>query len=200
MGSWNYSKYDNDTNEVINILMRYAYAPVLRGGIGPFSFEMPTGNEHNYQLKRKNGGLLMTLPGGQIVGYILKSVPKFPLNQSEPSLNAMECDESLINAPATPTRRKRSALDGGSPGYNPSYRIKKLAENLFSEGLTSPPLPSDQLELIQDKDAMTSERIEQLIKSGDMKQEKLAKFVQSLEKESQGRDMNSSSTEKFSFK
>ena len=184
LGSWNYSKYDNATNEVINILMKYSYAPVLSGGIGPFSFEVPVRNGHNYQLKRKNGGLLLSLPGGQIIGYILKSVPKFPDNQSEPTLNVSHCDEIPLNNPARSSRRRRSAMDTDSPNYNIARRIRDLAEALFSEGL-SPSLPADHLQLMRDRDAVTSDHIEELIKSGDLKQEQLSKFMHKIDKKPQ---------------
>ena len=175
LGSWNYSSVDNDS--VINTLMKYAYAPVLSGGVGPFSFEAPAGYDHNYQLKRKNGGLLLNLPGGQVIGYLLRTIPKFPENQTQPTLNVTECDESLISPPLTSRRRRRSVPEEDS---NTASDIRKLARTLFSEELVPP--PREHVELIKDSKVVSSEYIQELIKSGEMKQEQLTKFVQSIDK------------------
>ena len=176
LGSWDYS-VDNDNNTVINTLMKYAYAPVLSGGLGPFSFEAPAGYDHNYQLKRKNGGLLLTLPGGQVIGYVLRTIPKFPENQTQPTLNVTECDEITTSPSPTNRRRRRSVPEEDS---NTASDIRKLARTLFSEELVPP--PREHVELIKDSKVVSSEYIQELIKSGEMKQEQLTKFVQSIDK------------------
>lgn len=179
LGAWDSANYENQTNEAVNILMKYAYAPVLTGGVGPFSFEFPAGNEHNYQLRRKNGGLLITLPGGQVIGYIMKSMPKFPLNQTEPPMDVIQCDEDPTNSPLLKRREKRSNLDDSS--QDTYFSIKELAKSLFSEGL-GPVMPADHLELMKDKEMMSARYIEKLIKDGDMKKEELAQFIHSFKK------------------
>jgi hypothetical protein len=177
IGSWNSSNYENQTNEAINILMKYAFAPVLTGGVGPFSFAFPAGNEHNYQLRRKNGGLLLTLPGGQVIGYIMKTMPKFPLNQSVPRMDPMECDET--NNPL-PKMRGRRSVSEDQPESGISS-IKELAKSLFSEAV-GPVVPVDHLALMRDRDMVSSQYIEKLIREGDMKKEQLAEFIRSIEK------------------
>lgn len=177
LGSWNYSMYDDQTNDAVDILLKYAYAPVLNGGVGPFSFETPAGNEHNYQIRRANGGLLITLRGGQVIGYILKTVSKFPNNQTEPSMNVTQCDEDPDTNPTEKSRAKRSIPD--NPKGESAFDLRKLAVSLFSEGLP-PAMPSDHIDLIRDKEVISSKYINQLIKNGDMKQEQLAEFIQSL--------------------
>ena len=178
LGAWNSSNSDQ-TNEAVSILMKYAYAPVLTGGVGPFSFSIPAADEHNYQLRRKNGGLLITLPGGQVIGYIMKSMPRFPNNQSEPQLNGMECDEDLTNTPLPKMRAKRSAT--GDPLQTGVSSIKELAKSLFSEAV-GPVVPADHLTLMRDKDVVSTQYIEKLIRDGDMKKEQLAQFIRSIEK------------------
>ena len=92
-GSWELSD-DNGSSMVMNTLMEYAYASRLIGGIGPFNFETAKALDHNYQIRRKkfNGGLVLTLPGAQVVGYILGTVPKFPPEQYNVATNRTECE------------------------------------------------------------------------------------------------------------
>ena len=76
--------------------MEYAFAERLTGNVGPFSFHNGASN-HNYQIRRKkfNGGLMITLPGAQIVGYVMNSVPKFPFTQEpsdEVAMNVTLCE------------------------------------------------------------------------------------------------------------
>ena len=153
--------------------MKYAYAQVLTGSMGPFNFEFEPGYNHNYQLKRKNGGLLLTLPGGQVIGYIMKTIPKFPRNQTEP---AIEIDRQCGGVKHSTTHRlKRSTMKDEIPI---NFDIKKLAESLFSQGLETP----DYFELAQDGDVLSKKYIDNLIKKGEAKQEKLSKFVSGLGK------------------
>ena len=91
LGSWDFSEYD----VVVNTLMKYAFAEELAGNFGPFSFEVPeSGLGHNFRIARKklNGGIVITLPGAQLVGYIMNSVPKFPSDQNEVTQNRTECE------------------------------------------------------------------------------------------------------------
>ena len=178
LGSWDTSS-DNATNEAINILMKYAYAPVLTGGVGPFSFQFPAGYGHNYQLRRKQGGLLMTLPGGQVIGYILKTVPKFPLNQTDPHNDTVKCEDYLTSSQVPRSRSKRSMSEDASSGS--TFNIKNLARSLFSEGL-GPVIPADHLELMRDRDVVSTKYIEKLIREGDMKREELAEFIHSFDR------------------
>lgn len=80
LGSWEFADNSSSYN-VINTLMEYAFAERLTGTVGPFNFEVPKSESgHNYQIKRKkfDGGLQITVPGAQVVGYIMNTVPKFP--------------------------------------------------------------------------------------------------------------------------
>ena len=178
LGSWNSSNSENQQSEAVNILMKYGYAPVLTGGVGPFSFEFPAGKEHNYQLRRMNGGLQLTLPGAQVIGYIMKTIPKFPLNQTSPPMDVVECNEDSISSP-THLRGKRSSSDEPSSSF--TSNIKKLAKSLFSTKL-GPVLPEEHLELMRDKEMVSTKYIERLIKDGDLKREKLIQFIRSIEK------------------
>lgn len=89
-------------------------------------------------------------------------------------------------------------MDDNSPNLDTARQIKELARTLFAEGL-SPPLPdTDHLELIKDSKVITSEYIDQLIKDGNEKQEKLANFVQDFGKKSSEKPyLNSSTAEEF---
>ena len=170
LGSWNYSDYNSESSNVINILMKYAYAQVLTGGIGPFSFKFPTGLKHNFQVKRKDGGLMITIPGGQVVGYILTTVSRFPQNQNKPVLNPKHCDQ---HSTKSPQRKRRSISDDFVP--EAPIDLKRLAKSLFSEGLHDPPDPVD---LIGDSKMISTKYIEKLIEDGDLKREKLTKFIE----------------------
>ena len=94
LGSWHFSD-EHESSGVINTLMEYAFAEKLSGNFGPFSFDIPKfGSGHNYQIKRNklNGGLVITLPGAQVVGYIMNTIPKFPRKQNRPRLDRTYCD------------------------------------------------------------------------------------------------------------
>ena len=183
IGFQNYSSYDNQTNEAVKVLMKYAYAQVLRGSVGPFSFELPTGFNHNYRLKQQNGGVMLTLPGGQIVGYIMKAIPKFPHNQtSPPALNVLvQCEELPPTSSPTPRSRSKRSSILERPSYNPP-NMKELAKSLFTEEIGSA-LSSDHLELIRDSDILSTQHIEKLLEDGKLKREQLTKFVSNLDKQ-----------------
>lgn len=195
LGSWN-STNSNQTNQAINTLMKYAYAPVLTGGVGPFSFEFPAAYEHKYQLRRRNGGLQITLPGGQVIGYILKTMPKFPLNQSEPRLAAIECTEEPTNSPL-PNQRSKRSVEEDKPETGMS-RIKELARSLFAESL-GPVVPADHLELMRDREVISTKYIEKLIQDGDMKREELAQFVRKFEKKGSPASSPNSTAEDYTY-
>ena len=131
LGSWNFSDSSNEVNNIVQILMKYAYTQILNGGVGPFSFALPTGLDHNFQLKRQNGGLLITLPGGQVIGYILKTVPKFPENQTKPNNSSLQCDTQPLHSS---NRRKRSISEDNVIPKR-IVDLKKYARSLFSESL-----------------------------------------------------------------
>ena len=92
LGSWDFSNEGN-SHFVINTLMEYAFAEQMRGNVGPFSFRLPKNSklDHNYQIKR-SGGLMIVLPGAQVVGYVMNTIPKFPRVQEEISLKRTECE------------------------------------------------------------------------------------------------------------
>ncbi len=145
-------------------MMKYAYAQVLTGSVGPFSFELPTGYAHNYQLKRQSGGLMITIPGGQVVGYLLKMIPKFPFNQTVPPQPG-QCEETPTGAP----HRMRRSNDGPAPIKN----MKQIAFSLFSE---RPYFHTDKNELGD----ISAGYIESIIKDGELNVERVSRFVDSI--------------------
>ena len=194
IGFQNYSSYNNQTNEAVKVLMKYAYAQVLRGSVGPFSFELPTGFNHNYRLKQQDGGVMLTLPGGQIIGYIMKAVPKFPHNQSSPAANVfVQCEElPPTNSPTQRSRSKRSSVFE-RPNYDPP-NMKELAKSFFTEDIGSA-LSSDHLELLKDSEILSAQHIEKLLEDGKAKQEQLTKFVSNLDKQRNPADFANSTIE-----
>ena len=80
LDQWDFS--DTDQINPITVLMEYAFATKLSGTLGPFNFNLPksaSDSEHNFQLKQGlGGGVELTLPGAQVVGYVMDIVPKFP--------------------------------------------------------------------------------------------------------------------------
>ena len=169
LGSWNYSNYESETTNAINILMKFSYAQSLTGGIGPFSFEVQSGTKHNFNIQRKDGGLLIKVPGGQVVAYAMDIVPRFPHNQAPPFSDPMACDEHSDGAAH---QRKRSA-DYDAPG-----NLRGLAKSLFTDeslargrnqGSRNPDLAR----------VVSSDYIEELIKDGEVKKEKVSSFIKS---------------------
>ena len=118
----------NGTESILNILMKYAYANTLTGGYGPFTLA-PVGqartDPHNFRVERKNGGILVTLPGAQLVGYIMTVVPKFPHNQAPPPKRSCQ-------GPPVTNRRKRSANVGPAPALKES-NIRELVNYFFKD-------------------------------------------------------------------
>lgn len=147
LGIWNDSDTDDQTNDVVSILMKYTYAPNLEGGYGPFSFVPADGainNVHSFRVERNRGGILITIPGAQIIGYITSVISKFPGNQSL-SYNSSEstCRElpsSASSAPDSPPaggrRRRRSADEVNEDPQPHQLDVMQLAKSLFSDELS----------------------------------------------------------------
>lgn len=182
LGSWEYLD-DNETNDnIINILMKYAYAPVLTGSVGPFNIELNSGNNHNYQIKRQDGGLLITFPGGQIIAYILRTVQKFPEVQDKPFVNVTQCEsDSLLQK-----KRSKRSVDQELP-----VNLKLLGKTLFSEDLHH---TADHYDLLRDREVISTKYIEQLIRDGNLKQEQLTKFIEKLSQSTRHVSLNISET------
>jgi len=77
--------------------------------VGPFNFEKKDDLPHKLQLKRRSGELLITVPGGKVIGYMLKTVPKFPKDQNAPDNSPINCKQS--GTPPSPSRKQRSVSD-----------------------------------------------------------------------------------------
>lgn len=136
------SDTDNNTNNAVNVLMRYAYAPNLEGGYGPFSFVPPEGTKqdvHNFRVERTKGGIQLTIPGAQIVAYISTVIPRFPAHQPQ-----IPNEEECIEHPAS--ARKHTGAHEHSSGKRRRRSVEsfedqrkvdmmELARNLFSQEL-----------------------------------------------------------------
>ena len=147
LGVWNDTDSDEQTNNAVNILMKYTYAPNLNGGYGPFSFVPADGainNVHSFRVERNRGGILITIPGAQVIGYITTIISKFPDNQTFPNVS-ISCEEppsSPHHTDETPSpgdsnkRRRRSIgrVNGGVPARK--FDVMQLAKSLFSEKLS----------------------------------------------------------------
>ena len=172
LGTWNSSENGENIDNVLHVLMKYTYAQVLTGGVGPFNFETKDDLTHKFQLKRQSGGLLITVPGGQVIGYILKTVPKFPEDQTGPDISPIDCQESSL--PPPPSRKRRSVSD--DKGYiKKTTNIKELARDLFSEGLRDSNTNIGSL-------TASSRNIEQLIRKSNLKMDQLSQFIENMEK------------------
>ena len=185
LGTWNSSENGESIDNVVHILMKYTYAQVLTGGVGPFNFEAKDDLTHKFQLKRQSGGLLITVPGGQVIGYILKTVPKFPEDQTGPDISPLDCQESGL--PPSPSRKRRSVSDYDDH-FKKTTDIKILARNLFSEGLRDSDTNTGSL-------TASSKDIEQLLQKSNLKMDQLSQFIESMEKmrdsDSQWRNLGS---------
>ena len=143
LGIWNDSDADGQTNNAVNILMKYTYAPNLEGGYGPFSFVPADGainNVHSFRVERNRGGILITIPGAQIIGYIATVIPKFPANQTVPT-NFTACREPPpstqgVDPPPVDSRRRRRSVDEDKEDAPHHLDIMQLAKSLFSEKLS----------------------------------------------------------------
>ena len=165
----------NETEDILNIMMKYVYANTLTGGYGPFTFA-PVGHvrkePHNFRVERNNGGILVTLPSAQVIGYVTTVVPRFPRDQAPPPKRS--CPE----VPAA-KRRKRSvdeAQDLAQREVNiremVNYFFKvspggfKTATNQYTE-MDEKISPSASLNKLIDESAATKARIQQLLEKLD---------------------------------
>ena len=144
LGTVNDSDSDNETNNAINTLMRYAYAPNLEGGYGPFSFVPAEGTKqdvHNFRVERINGGIQLTIPGAQLVAYVTTVIPRFPANQPPPPTAEQCIEHPASKAKPTPShdqsnrRRRRRDVDDFE-GETAPVDMMELARSLFSQELT----------------------------------------------------------------
>ena len=172
LGAWN----ESDTNYVINILMKYTYAPNLEGGYGPFSFVPADGalnNVHSFRVESSRGGILITIPGAQVIGYITKTIAKFPDDQPPPS-NVTACQEQPSTPTDTPTskkRRRRSIMDKGLPT---KVDVVELAKALFSTKLTE----SDSS--LHRNGLTPIQRVHKLMSEATASKDRVMKFMETL--------------------
>lgn len=172
---------DDNISGVIHILMKYAYAPNLSGGFGPFTFapaDDTQTNPHNFRVERKSGGILLTVPGAQIIGYVTKVVPKFPQNQT--GLPApLPCTVQPVNS-KSPTRKRRSV----SEGMDISLNIKNLAQSLFTKSFersSKNPSAATAFEFLTRKEYVSNEVLEKLLRESDETKDRIEKFMESLD-------------------
>lgn len=147
LGVWNDTDGDDETNNAVNILMKYTYAPNLDGGYGPFSFVPADGainNVHSFRVERSRGGILITVPGAQVIGYITNVISKFPANQTLPNATA-SCQElpssSHHTEDETPdqgdnNKRQRRSIEEMKKDLPQRFDVMQLANSLFSEKLS----------------------------------------------------------------
>ena len=145
LGIWNDTDVDDHTNSAVNILMKYTYAPNLEGGYGPFSFVPADGainNVHTFRVERSRGGILITVPGAQIIGYITTVISKFPDNQTIPN-NSTPCQEppplrhhENDPPPEENIKRRRRSTDEAKKDARQGFDMLQLAKSLFSEKLS----------------------------------------------------------------
>ena len=193
LGSWRdewENDYDNHTNGIINMLMKYAYAPTLEGGYGPFTFSPKGGvrkGAHNFRIERRNGGVLIQVPGAQVIGFVSTVVPKFPEIQDDPP-QPVAC--ILQHSSRKHQRRKRSVLNGNT--LSKETKIRELSNKLFSESIDKQQYikKDDQVTAMQEREQHTpSESLDKLLQSADMTNEKINKFLKKLDLQEQRDDV-----------
>ena len=146
LGVWNDTDSDEQTNNAVNILMKYTYAPNLEGGYGPFSFVPADGainNVHSFRVERSRGGILIAVPGAQVIGYITTIISKFPDNQTFPnaSISCQEPPSSPHHTDETPSpgnsnKRQRRSIEEVKKGVPQRFDVMQLVNSLFSEKLS----------------------------------------------------------------
>ena len=146
LGSRTDSDTDDQTNNAVNILMKYTYAPNIEGGYGPFSFVPSDGTFnkiHNFRVERTRGGILITIPGAQVIGFITTVIPVFPGNQ--PALdnyNVSYCreppssDNSAADSPPVRNRRRRSVDVKETMDTHNNLDVLQTARSMFSAKLS----------------------------------------------------------------
>lgn len=146
LGVWNDTDGDDQTNNAVNILMKYTYAPNLDGGYGPFSFVPADGainNVHSFRVERNRGGILITVPGAQVIAYITNVISKFPDNQTLPNAT-MSCrnlpsssDHTEAETPGqSDNKRRRRSTEEQRKDVPRRFDVMQLAKSLFSEKLS----------------------------------------------------------------
>ena len=191
LGSWRDEQtndIDNHTSGIITTLMKYAYALTLEGGYGPFTLA-PKGSirkdVHNFRVERRNGGVLIRVPGAQVIGFVSTVVPKFPEIQEDPP-QPVAC--TLHPSSSAHQRRKRSALNGNT--LNKASKIRELSNKLFLEGVDEEYYTGDnQITLQGRKQHIPSESLDNLLQSADMTNKKISKFLEKLDLQEQGKDV-----------
>ena len=136
LGSWRdeEDRYEAHIDAIINMLMKYAYAPTLEGGYGPFTLAPKGGirkDVHNFRVERKNGGLLIRVPGAQVIGFVSTTVPRFPdvkENVPQPTVCPFQ--------PLSSVHEKQTKPHGLT-------EIRLLATKLFSDGYDDKSIEND---------------------------------------------------------
>ncbi len=167
LGSWRNEQndIDNHTNAIINMLMKYAYAPTLEGGYGPFTLAPKGGSRksnHNFRVERKSGGMLLRVPGAQLIGFISSVVPKFPEPQG-PLPERITCRPEPRQDVGN-RRRKRSSYDE----VDNTKSIRTLSNVLFLESSDEKLLRRTQTDVYS-----PSESLDRLLKQADSTQQKM---------------------------
>ena len=166
LGAWNDTDDDDDTNEVINILMKYTYAGNVDGGYGPIMFTPASlnGNVHKFRVERKNGGILISLSGAQVIAYIKTVVPKFPRDQENPP-DPVFCDDE--DHPAEQRKRRRRSVLDDSLHQSTSVNMRELAKSLFSNhnahSKIKVPKVNDMLEELQEKADLSQDKVRKIL-------------------------------------
>ncbi len=182
LGSWRDEQnidVDNHTNAVINMLMKYAYAPTLEGGYGPFTLAPEGGTRkasHNFRVERKRGGVLLQIPGAQLIGFISSVIPKFPENQG-PAPEPVSC--ILEPLQDQDDRRQRRSILEDTP-----KTIRKLSNRLFSEKMKK-----SQGQTARTEHHLPSESLDDLLREADNTHNKINKLLEKID--SQENDMDS---------
>ena len=192
LGSWRDEQdndYNNHTNGIINMLMKYAYAPTLEGGYGPFALAPKGGirkDVHNFRVERRNGGLMIRVPGAQVVGFVSSALPKFPEIQ-ENLPQPVTC--TLQPSSSTHQRRKRSALSESK--LNKRTNLRELSNRLFSVGTDEWLVRrDDQITTGQRREQFTpSKSLDKLLQSADKTNEKISKFLEKIDVQERGEDI-----------
>ena len=182
LGSWRdeyTNDIDNHTNGIINILMKYTYAPTLEGGYGPFTLGPEGGSRtdaHNFRLEKRNGGVLITVPGAQVIGFVSTVISKFPQKQVDPPA-PVPC---LVQPPAE-RRRKRSTLTEDVPSN--SRKIRELANTLFAENFERYPDSGGASRGVElSKPSFTpSQAVDKLLQQAEATQGRINKFLKRVD-------------------
>ena len=191
LGIWNDSDTDDQTNNAVNILMKYAYAPNIEGGYGPFSFVPSDGTfnkVHNFRVERSRGGILITLHGAQVIAFITTVIPVFPGNQPPPdSYNVSHCREppsanGALDSSPVKSRRRRSIDAKENTDMDYHLDVLQVAESMFTEKLS-------ETDSVLHKNGRLSPipSVKQLIDEVTLSEERLTEFIETLNVEAKER-------------